>query len=89
MATTRLVVAARLGLLVLLGNSGISLRLGLVAIAATARLGKPLGTCELLLLQQEVGGRRGKERNSLLESWRELSSGREGRGTAVRILRHS
>ena len=74
----------------MLGDSRIplGLGLGLVTIAATARLGKPLGTCELLLLQQEVGGRGGKERNSLLESWRKLSSVTEGWGTAEWILRH-
>ena len=63
----------------------------LVAIAATARLGKPLRlvlASKLLLLQQEVRWRRGKERNSLLESWRKLSSVTEGWGTAEGILRH-
>ena len=59
--------------------------------AATARLGKPLRlvlASKLLLLQQEMGWRRGKERNSLLESWRKLSSVTEGWGTAEWILRH-
>ena len=85
----RLLLLLLLLLVVVMRHPGISLRLLLVSKAATARLGKPLRSCELLLLQQEVGGRRGKERNSLLESWRELGPGSEGRGTAKGILRHS
>lgn len=88
------VVAGRRGLLLLLLlllNPGISLEL-LVTVAATGSLGESLGlglASKLLLLQQEVRGRRGEERNSLLESRRELSSVTKGRGTTVGILRHS
>ena len=44
---------------------------------------------KLLLLQEKVRGRRGKEGNSLLEGWRELSSVTKGWGTAEGILRHT
>ena len=84
-----MVVAARLWLRWLL-HSRISLQWLLVSIAATtAGPRKSPRLSKLLLLQQEVRWRRGKEGNSLLEGWRELSSVTEGWGTAERILRHS
>ena len=84
-----MVIAGRLLLL----NSRISLQLLLVTIAGTATGStKSLGlrlSSKLLLLQQQVRGRRGEEGNSLLEGWRELSSVTKGWGTTEGILRHA
>ena len=84
-----MVVAGRLLLLL---NSRISLQLLVTKASTAAGASKSLRlrlASKLLLLQQEVRGRRGEEGNSLLEGWRELSSVTKGWGTAEGILRHT
>ena len=62
----------------------------LVAVARTGRLREALRLPgKLLLLQEQVGGRRGEEwDSSLLECGRKLSSIAEWWRTTERILRH-